>query len=273
MCYNDFTPALSVPDAARNRPGALGGRILRLPSGQEGSANHMLKKNDLIPLKIDSVVSDGNGLGRHEGMAVFVPMSAPGDMLTVRIVKVLRSYCYGIIHEILSPSPFRADPGCPVYKRCGGCALRHVSYDGELAIKREWVSDAFRRIGGLAVEPLPVLPSPVQEGYRNKAQYPIGKGADGKAFCGFFARRSHDIIPAEGCRLQPTEFSAAAQAVCRYIDQTGGDVYDELTGTGLFRPSPGKRQGAPASLSAGEFETQTIEIPLCRESEKSSVFI
>lgn len=195
----------------------------------------MLKKNDFISLKIESITNEGSGVGRHEGMAVFVPMSAPGDLLQVRIVKVLSSYCYGIIHQVLELSSCRAQPGCTSYKRCGGCSLRHLTYEAELAAKESWVADAIRRIGGFDHSVLPILPSPLDEGYRNKAQYPIGKDPAGRAFCGFFARRTHDIIPGEDCRLQPEIFASIARAVCRYIDETGGDVYDEASGKGLFR--------------------------------------
>ncbi len=195
----------------------------------------MLKKNDLIHLEIESITNEGNGVGRYEGMAVFVPMSAPGDKLLVRVVKVLRSYCYGIIHQILEPSALRQEPDCPVYRRCGGCSLRHITYQAELSVKEGWVSDALTRIGGFRHPVLPILPSPLADEYRNKAQYPIGRDSAGRAFCGFYARRTHDIIPGEGCLLQPPVFGQIARTVCRYIDRSGASVYDEASGTGLFR--------------------------------------
>ena len=80
----------------------------------------MLQKNQLIPLEIQSVTSEGSGVGRYEGMAVFVPGTAPGDRLTARVVKVLSSYCYGIVEELLEPGPGRVEPACPVCRRCGG---------------------------------------------------------------------------------------------------------------------------------------------------------
>ncbi|MEG0852630.1 MAG: 23S rRNA (uracil(1939)-C(5))-methyltransferase RlmD [Angelakisella sp.] len=195
----------------------------------------MLNKNDIITLNIDSITNEGNGVGRYEGMAVFVPMTAPAEQVQVRIVKVQKSYCYGIVEELLSPSPDRIVPDCPVFKRCGGCSLRHIRYSGELAAKEQWVADAVRRLGGIELPVLPILPSPQQDGYRNKAQYPIGKDSTGKVFCGFYAPRTHSIVPAASCRLQPEFFEALCGAVCAYIEATGGSVYDEATGTGLFR--------------------------------------
>ena len=196
----------------------------------------MLKKNDLIPLEIQAVTSsEGSGVGRYEGMVVFVPGAAPGDRLTVRVVKVLSSYCYGIIQEILSPGPGRIQPACPVCRRCGGCSLQHLSYQEEVRIKGQWISDALTRLGGISLPLEQMLPSPLSSGYRNKAQYPIGRGPEG-VFCGFYAPRSHNIIPCGGdCLLQPPFFGEIARAVCQYIEESGKEPYDETTHRGLFR--------------------------------------
>lgn len=195
----------------------------------------MLKKNDLIPLSIQSVSSQGSGVGRYQGMAVFVPGAAPGDLLQVQVVKVLSSYCYGIIREVEQPGPGRVQPACPVCRRCGGCSLQHLSYEEELRQKEGWVADAIARIGGMAPKLRPILASPLQDGYRNKAQYPLGLGPEGRARGGFYAPRSHNLIPWEDCRLQPPFFGEILRAVCRYIDQSGQPPYDEATGRGLFR--------------------------------------
>lgn len=194
----------------------------------------MLKKNDVIELEIQSITSEGSGVGRYEGMAVFVPGSAPGDRLMVRVVKALSSYCYGIIQEIVQPGPGRIEPACPVCHRCGGCSLQQLSYPAELAEKERWVADALSRIGGISPPVRPILPSPSFSGYRNKAQYPIGMGKNG-ACCGFYAPRSHTLVPFENCLLQPPFFGDIARAVCRYIDRSGGEPYNEKSGTGLFR--------------------------------------
>lgn len=195
----------------------------------------MMKKNDLLTIDIETITNEGNGIGRQDGMAVFVPMTAPAERALVRVVKVQKSFCYGIVEELLAPSPERIDPDCPVFHRCGGCSLRHLTYGCELAAKQQWVTDAVRRLGGLATPILPILPSPKENGYRNKAQYPFGTGPDGKTTCGFFAPRTHTIIPAMGCRLQPAFFGDICRTVCQHIDRTGGGVYDEATGRGLYR--------------------------------------
>ena len=194
----------------------------------------MFSKNQIIPLTIESITSDGNGIGRAAGIAVFVPLSAPGDILKVRIVKVQKSFCYGIIEEIVTLSPDRIEPSCACFRRCGGCSLQHIRYEAELGQKQRWVRDAMHRIGGFTAEPLPILPSPAHERYRNKAQYPFGKDENG-CFTGFFAPRSHTVIPCGDCPLQPHIFAEIAHSVCRFADRHNIPVYEEATGQGLLR--------------------------------------
>ena len=194
----------------------------------------MFKKNDIIPLTIESITNEGSGIGHTDGIAVFVPMTAAGDELRVRIVKVQKSYCYGIIEEVITPSPDRVPVDCPSYKRCGGCSLRHITYEAELREKQRWVQDAMRRIGGFTIEPLPILPSPSHTCYRNKAQFPFGQG-DAGSYTGFFAPRSHTVIPCRDCPLQPVVFSEIAAWMCHYADTHGLTIYNEQTGKGLLR--------------------------------------
>ena len=95
----------------------------------------MIKKNDVINLKIDSCTAQGSGVGRHEGIAIFVPMTAPGDEISAHILKVKPNYAFAKVHEILSPSPDRVEIDCPAYAKCGGCVFRHLSYEAETKIK------------------------------------------------------------------------------------------------------------------------------------------
>ena len=194
----------------------------------------MFKKNDIIPLTIESITNEGSGIGHTDGIAVFVPMTAAGDELRVRIVKVQKSYCYGIIEEVITPSPDRVPVDCPSYKRCGGCSLRHITYEAELREKQRWVQDAMRRIGGFTMEPLPILPSPSHTCYRNKAQFPFGQG-DAGSYTGFFAPRSHELVPVERCLIQSEIADKAADAVVRFLNENGMRAYDEKTRRGLVR--------------------------------------
>ena len=101
--------------------------------------NITIKKNDIITLEITDITAEGSGVGHENGMAVFVPSAAKGDIISCRIVKVLKNLCYGIVEEIITPSPDRQDRGCDVKKACGGCVFRHISYESELDIKNNIV--------------------------------------------------------------------------------------------------------------------------------------
>ena len=193
----------------------------------------MLNKNDRITLEITSLATDGNGVGRHDGMAVFVPFSAPGDQLEVHIVKVQKTLAYGKIARILSPSPLRQEPACPHFGRCGGCSLQHLQYEEEVRIKTRWVEENLRRIGGIDL-PVTGLASPSPLRYRNKAQFPVGMGPDGP-LCGFYAGRSHRIVPCEDCLLQPEVFSGICREILDFVRERGISVYSEETGKGLLR--------------------------------------
>ena len=193
-------------------------------------------KNQLLPLTIESLASDGSGVGRAAGgMAVFVPGSAPGDVLEVRIVKTLKTYAYGRIERIVAPGPGRQEPDCPVCGPCGGCSLRHLTYEAELAAKTGFVRDAFARLGGLDVPVAPALAAPLAQGYRNKVQLPVGRRADGRIVTGFYAGRSHRIIETPACKLQPGWMNALAARACALFEQYGVQPYDEQTHTGLVR--------------------------------------
>ncbi|MBQ9375995.1 MAG: 23S rRNA (uracil(1939)-C(5))-methyltransferase RlmD [Ruminococcus sp.] len=194
----------------------------------------MLKKNDIITLEITGMTNEGNGVGRHDGMAVFVPMTAVGDVIECKIVKVLKSFCYGIIDSIITPSSCRIQDNCPVYSKCGGCSFRHFTYEEELRIKEDFVRSAFERIGKIEAECEHILGSDRVEHYRNKAQYPVAQ-QDGKAVCGFYSRRSHRVTGTFDCALQPTVFTEILVSIMDYINAHNIPAYNEQTGQGLVR--------------------------------------
>lgn len=193
-----------------------------------------LKKNDIIRLEITSCSLQGCGIGRHEGMAVFVPAAAAGDTLLVHILKVKKSCAFGKVKEILKSSPDRVENDCPAFPQCGGCMFRHISYDAELKIKEAQVRENFRRIGGIDITPEPIIGADNQNGYRNKAQYPLEKGENGLKI-GFYAQRSHRVIDCRACRLQPEAFTRILSVFDGYIEKYNIPVYDEESHTGLLR--------------------------------------
>ncbi len=194
----------------------------------------MLQKNQIIPLEITDITHEGSGIGHYEGMAVFVPNSAIGDSLEIRILKVNKTHCFGLIEKIIVPSPDRIQPACPVSRQCGGCVFQHISYEAELRYKQRFVEQNFRRIGGIFLEGEPIEASPQPEHYRNKAQYPIRK-QDGMFCTGFFAPRSHRVINCEDCQLQPPVFSKLIKIIRRFCEDNHISAYDEKTQKGLLR--------------------------------------
>ena len=195
-----------------------------------------LQKNQILTLRIERLSSDGSGVAHSaDGEAVFVPGTAPGDEARVRIVKDCGRYAFGILDELLTPSPDRVPVDCPVAGPCGGCSLRHLDYTTELRAKQESVLDAFRRIGGLEVPVLDILPSPEVDRYRNKVQFPVGVDKNGAPCIGFYAGRTHRIVPCPDCKLQPNVLNEIGNALCAFFAQQGIRPYDEQSGKGLVR--------------------------------------
>lgn len=194
-----------------------------------------MNKNDIITLEITALTSEGSGIGKHEGMAVFVPKTAVGDVIEARIVKVLRSYAFGIIERILTPSPDRIENDCPVFGKCGGCVYRHITYQAELAAKEQVVRDAFERIGGLSPEFLPICGAESEKRYRNKLQMPFAKTDGGEVICGFFSERSHRVIPVDDCLLQPEIFARITAYIAAQCGALKISVYNEQAHEGVLR--------------------------------------
>lgn len=194
----------------------------------------MPEKNQQFRAVITDMTAEGNGVCRVDDMAVFVSGAVTGDEICGKIVKVLKSYAFGIILEIIKASPYRKDSDCEYSQKCGGCTFRHISYEAECRIKAETVKNAFQRMNNLSPEFEPFLSCDNICSYRNKAQYPVAK-VNGKAVCGFYSPRSHRVIPLESCMLQPDIFQNIADTVLEYINKNKIPVYDEKTHTGIIR--------------------------------------
>lgn len=192
-----------------------------------------MKKNEVFPLTITGMSSEGYGVGRHENMAVFVPLAAVGDQLVVRAVKVKDRYAYGKIEEILFPASCRIQPDCPVSRQCGGCAYRHLSSQEEQRLKLQQVNDALQRIGGVN-SPVTEILSTGRERYRNKAQYPLCS-VEGRIVVGFYAPHSHRVIPYWNCLLTPECFEPLLHTVTEFLERHHIPVYNEVTHTGVAR--------------------------------------
>ena len=196
----------------------------------------MLVRNAIFEMTCENFGQDAQGVCRHDGIAVFVPGMLPGERAMVRIVKPEKRYAFGRIEQLLEESPDRAEPFCPAYKRCGGCSCQHMTYDTSLRFKQSQVQELLKRVGGLDITVPPVLGMDVPFAYRNKGAYPVAD-VKGEPACGFFAPRSHDLIPLpkQGCRIQGEDSRDATQAVLAWMKKTGSRAYDEVSGKGLVR--------------------------------------
>lgn len=193
-----------------------------------------MKKNDIIKLKIDGISNEGNGVGRYEGMAVFVPFTAIGDEINCRIVKLKKTFAYGIVEDIINPSNDRIEPDCCTYRKCGGCSFRHISYEAELKAKQSFVKDSFERIGKLSVPFDDIVGCKDIYHYRNKAQYPVCE-KNGRLRCGFYSKRSHRIVDNRDCSLQPENFNEIVNFTAELLSEKGFTAYDEESGNGQIR--------------------------------------
>ena len=194
----------------------------------------MLKKNDEFNLKITGYTSEGGGVGKFDGQAVFVENTAIGDEILCHIIKAKNTYAIGKAMKIIKPSKSRIEPECEAFKSCGGCSFAHIKYEEELKAKELKVIDAFKRIGGISPEFSPIIPSPETTRYRNKAQYPVRR-ENGILNIGFYAKKSHRVIDGGDCLLQPVEFTEIIEIFRKWINDNNITVYSENTNLGLLR--------------------------------------
>jgi len=195
-----------------------------------------MKKNDEIILEITELTGGGDGIGHAEdGRVVFVPNTAVGDTIKAHIIKVKTRYALGKLCEIITPSKNRIDSDCEISNRCGGCVFRHIYYRHECEIKYNQVKNSFQRLGGIDIEPKPIIGAIATCNYRNKAQYPISTDKDGNIICGFYSGRSHRVVAMKNCNLQPVIFEKIVKIFCEWANSQNLTAYSEETGRGFLR--------------------------------------
>ncbi|MGN0182249.1 MAG: 23S rRNA (uracil(1939)-C(5))-methyltransferase RlmD [Candidatus Ornithomonoglobus sp.] len=196
----------------------------------------MIDTNKRYNIEIKDISSDGNGVGTVDGFAVFVPMTAAGDVIEAEITRVKTRYAEGKMIRLLTPSPDRTEPQCPVYAQCGGCNLQHINYDAQIRAKKELIEAAFRRIGGFdgfECDEMLRMGDPFR--YRNKCIFQIGKNSSGELVSGFYANKTHEIIPVRDCLLCGDINSKISAALLEYMRENNVSAYDEKTHKGIVR--------------------------------------
>ena len=188
----------------------------------------------VLEVEITGYTSEGQGVARVEGLAVFVAGAIRGERVKIKIAHLGHTAAYGDILQVLRPSPERREPDCPYARDCGGCVFWHMSYEEELRAKAQRVTDALNRIGGQSLDTVPITGSPARTAYRNKAQYPVAR-VNGRPEAGFFRPRTHQVVPVTRCRIQGREADQARETLVRWMRENRVAPYDEKTGTGLVR--------------------------------------
>ncbi|MCH5250003.1 MAG: 23S rRNA (uracil(1939)-C(5))-methyltransferase RlmD [Lachnospiraceae bacterium] len=198
------------------------------------------RKNDIVTVQIDDIGTDGEGIGKIDGYTLFVKDAVIGDVVEAKITKVKKNYGYARVEKVITPSSFRVEPRCAFHRQCGGCQIQAMSYERQLTFKQDKIKNNLIRIGGFSeefvdkvMEPIVGMEEPWH--YRNKAQYPVGYDKNGKLVTGFYAGRTHDIIPNTDCALGAPENKLILEAVLAYMEENHVTAYRENTGEGLVR--------------------------------------
>ena len=197
-------------------------------------------KGNTYTIDILRLGSSGEGVGRYENFTVFVKGALPGETVRAKVDVVKKQYATAMLQDIVTPSPRRVEPLCPVYANCGGCQLQHMSYEGELLEKQGQVRDALERIGHLTgIDVLPTLGAETPWAYRNKMQFPAAE-AKGKAVVGCYAAGSHQVIDVASCPIQKDGNNDILRLVRQWMNDYGVPAYDEQTHRGVVRHVMGR---------------------------------
>ena len=206
-----------------------------------------LSVGNRLSLEIEDIAAGGEGVGKHNGFVIFVPSSAPGDILEVELISVKKKYGRARISKIIEPSRRRKKPPCPVYEQCGGCQFQHLDYDAQLAYKTKMVKDALEHLGslsGVEVKPCRGMKDPWY--YRNKAQMMVAgrpyleredrpEGPRLRPYFGFYQRRTHRVVPVSECLIQSKENNSVLRAARDMAERLAWVPYNETTETGFLR--------------------------------------
>lgn len=200
------------------------------------------EKNQLVDVLITDIGESGEGIGKADGYTLFVKDAVIGDKVTALITKAKKNYGYARVNKVVEPSPHRVEAPCKDASRCGGCQIQAMSYAAQLNYKEKKVRDNLVRIGGFSeefiediMEPIVGADNGLEYRYRNKAQFPIGTDKEGNIIAGFYAGRTHSIIPCEDCLIGAKENAEILNIIIEYMSKNHVSAYDEKTGKGIVR--------------------------------------
>ena len=197
-------------------------------------------KNDIVTVTIEDIGTEGEGIGKVDGFPLFVKDALVGDTIEAKILKAKKNYAYARVEKILKPSPYRVEPRCAFHRQCGGCQIQALSYEKQLEFKQKKVFNNLVRIGGFSEEFISSIMEPIVGmddpwHYRNKAQYPVGIDKTGKIVTGFYAGRTHSIIPNTRCHLGDEGNQQILEIILEFMEKYGIEAYEEESGKGQVR--------------------------------------
>jgi 23S rRNA (uracil1939-C5)-methyltransferase len=208
--------------------------------GKEKEKTGLYSKGDMLEVEITDIGNDGEGIGKVDGYTLFIKDAVIGDRVLAKVMKAKKNYAYAHLEKVLEASAFRQEARCPIARQCGGCQLQNMTYERQLEFKQNKVRNNIVRLGGFEggfvdsiMEPIMGMKEPWR--YRNKAQYPIGTDKDGNPVAGFYAGRTHSIIPVSDCLIGVTENEMVLETLLEHMKQFHVSAYDETTGHGLVR--------------------------------------
>ena len=195
----------------------------------------MSKIRKISDAKIEDMTNLGAGVARDtDGRVIFVKNAVSGDVCDISIIKDTAAYSVAIPDGFSARSSYRCDAGCEVFKSCGGCVFRHISYELEKVIKERYVKNVFKKIASIDIEPEPVVTFSADR-YRNNVRFPLGKDKDGRIVAGFYSESSHRLVKVEKCLAQKECFDSVLKETVSVLNEIGFSVYDENRGEGYLR--------------------------------------
>ena len=213
----------------------------------------MFRKNDILEIEIIDQGTNGEGIGKIDGYALFVKDTVIGDVARVKVMKAKKNYGFAKLMEIVTPSPYRVEPICPKASSCGGCQLQAMNYQQQLKFKQDKVYNNIKRIGGITdfeMKPIMGMEELCINGkeangpfyYRNKAQFPVGVNREGEIVSGFYAGRTHSIVEVQSCKLgmrsdeEQLDVNAQVMDIIKeFMRKWEVTPYDEKTYQGMVR--------------------------------------
>lgn len=194
-----------------------------------------MKKGDIIEINIEGSGMNGEGVARYDGLVVFVPFTLVGEIVRAQVMSVKKTFATARVIKVLTPSELRVKPRCENFFKCGGCNMMHITLEEEKRIKTAEIENNLLKIGGITRSVDNFIDSPLELGYRNKAQFPFGRDANGKIAVGYYKPNSHVFVPCAECLLIGDFIKPIVHFVLNFCNAEGLSLYDESMHNGLLR--------------------------------------